>query len=150
MIDGPIARKTGSESRLGERLDSGADLIFIIICLYKILYELTIPYWLWTWTAVIAAIKILNLVCGYIYRHEPAFLHTTANRVTGFMLFLATLSVKFIPVEQIGAVLCVAASFAAVQEGHFIRTDRETGKVAGEVASKVAGEKSNKRTDGGR
>lgn len=121
MLDGPVARKTGSESRFGEGLDSAADLLFIAICLYKLLPELNIPRWLWIWIAVIAAIKVLNLICGYFYRHEPKFLHTTANRVTGFMLFAAAFLVKLIPIQQIGAVLCMAATFAAVQEGHFIR-----------------------------
>lgn len=121
MLDGPVARKTGSESRFGEGLDSAADLIFIGICLYKILPELGIPRWLWIWIGVIAAIKVVNLICGYVCRHEPVFLHTTANRVTGFMLFAAAFLVKLIPIQQIGAVLCMAATFAAVQEGHFIR-----------------------------
>ncbi|MGN1333763.1 MAG: CDP-alcohol phosphatidyltransferase family protein [Anaerovoracaceae bacterium] len=125
MLDGPIARKTGSESRFGEGLDSAADLIFIGICLYKILPELGIPRWLWIWIAVVAAIKVVNLICGYVCRHEPVFLHTMANRITGFMLFTAAFLVEIIPIEQIGAVLCVTATFAAVQEGHYIRTGKK-------------------------
>lgn len=37
MIDGKVARKTGAVSRLGARLDTAADLLFLFVCLIKIL-----------------------------------------------------------------------------------------------------------------
>lgn len=64
MADGFIARKTHTESKIGEVFDSIADLIFVLICLFKILPTLHISAWLWMWILLIAIIKIANLVVG--------------------------------------------------------------------------------------
>ncbi len=37
MIDGTVARKTGTESEFGSKLDSTADLMFVTVCLLKLL-----------------------------------------------------------------------------------------------------------------
>ena len=47
MIDGTIARKTGSASTFGSTLDSIADFVFIMACLIKLLPVLTLSTWLW-------------------------------------------------------------------------------------------------------
>ena len=48
------------------------------------------------------------------------FPHTVANKLTGLLLFLTvpTIFRTMIPVSVVAAV----ATFAAIQEGHFIRT----------------------------
>ena len=43
MMDGAVARKTGSVSKFGSKLDSVADFVFIAVCLIKMLPTLTIP-----------------------------------------------------------------------------------------------------------
>lgn len=48
------------------------------------------------------------------------FPHTLANKLTGLLLFLAVPAV-FLPVLPI-AIVAAVATFAAVQEGHYIRT----------------------------
>ena len=45
MIDGPVARKTGTVSELGAKLDTTADFLFIAACLIKLLP--LIPFSLW-------------------------------------------------------------------------------------------------------
>ena len=46
MVDGTIARKTNSTSKFGSQLDTIADLIFVVISLFKLLPEIHIPQWL--------------------------------------------------------------------------------------------------------
>ena len=58
MIDGTIARKTNSASKLGEKLDTMADLVFVTISLIKILQIINIPMWVLIWGMVIAVIKL--------------------------------------------------------------------------------------------
>ena len=67
MIDGAVARKTGTVSELGSRLDTIADIVFTAVCLIKLLPVLDVPAWLYTWIAVIAIIKLLNIAmqCGF-------------------------------------------------------------------------------------
>ena len=122
MIDGTVARKAGTVSEFGSRLDTAADFILVVVCLIKLLPVLHVPTWLIIWMIVIAVIRAINLLSGYVLRKEIVVLHTAMNRVTGILLFALPLVFSFIGLNCGGAVVCAAATFAAVQEGHLIRT----------------------------
>jgi phosphatidylglycerophosphate synthase len=124
MIDGPVARRTGTESRTGATLDSIADTVFVAVCLYQLLPVIALPRWLWVWIGVIAALKVLNIVSGYFCRHAFTMLHTSANKATGAVLFLLPLTMGYAGIKIPAVCACALATFAAVQEGHFIRTGR--------------------------
>ena len=124
MADGIIARKTNTVSEFGSRFDSIADFVFVAVCLIKILPVLDIPIWLYVWTAVIALIKIINIISGYVMQKRYVAVHTTMNKVTGVLLFMLPLVSTIVPLEYSGIPICSVATFAAVQEGHFIRIGR--------------------------
>lgn len=121
MTDGFIARKTNKVSKNGAILDSIADIIFVTVCLIKILPVVTFPIWLWIWVGAIALIRGINVVCGYFFQHKLVLLHTRANKLTGLLLFLIPLTLKFIELKYSVIPVCFIATFAAIQEGHFIR-----------------------------
>lgn len=125
MIDGAVARKTGTVSEFGSKLDTVADFILVIVCLIKLLPVLHVPTWLIIWIIVIAVIKAINLLSGCVLRKEIVFLHTVMNRVTGILLFALPLTLSFIALNYSGAIVCAAATYAAIQEGHLIRTGAE-------------------------
>jgi CDP-diacylglycerol--glycerol-3-phosphate 3-phosphatidyltransferase len=77
------------------------------------------------WIAVIALIKATNIVSGYVMRKSFVSVHLAMNKVTGLLLFTLPLTLPVIDLKYSGAVVCAAATFAAIQEGHFIRTGRE-------------------------
>ena len=83
MTDGTVARKMGTVSEIGSKLDTVADLILVIVCLIKLLPVLHVATWLIIWIIVIAVIKVINLLSGYVLRKEIVVLHTVMNRVTG-------------------------------------------------------------------
>ena len=122
MADGTIARRTGTVSEFGSKLDTAADFVLVAVCLVKLLPVIHIPVWLIVWIIVIAVIKAINLVSGYVVRKEIVVLHTAANKLTGILLFVLPLTVSFIDLKYSGALVSAAATFAAVQEGHRIRT----------------------------
>lgn len=124
MADGAIARKTNSVSEFGSRFDSIADLVFVAVCMIKILPVLVIPIWLYVWTAVIALIKIINIVSGYARQKRFIAAHTTMNKVTGALLFLLPLTATILPLPYTGIPICSVATVAAVQEGRFIRAGK--------------------------
>ena len=99
MLDGFLARRWGVESKFGARLDSLADFVFVLAAGYKLFPWLKLPAVLWMMTGLIALVKASNAISSYVVKHKIEFLHTKANKFTGFLLFIA-----------------------AVQEGHFIRT----------------------------
>ena len=66
MVDGFVARRTNSESRFGERIDSLADIVFVAVCLCKLLPVIELPVWVCVWAAVIALIKVVNVAIGFV------------------------------------------------------------------------------------
>ena len=108
------------QSKTGAVLDSVADICLVACCAIRLIPVVQIPTWLWIWAGGIVAIKSVNQVSELIVCKRFCFPHTTANKVTGFLLFLAVpmLFWSIVPI----AIVAGAATFAAVQEGHFIRT----------------------------
>ena len=122
MIDGTVARKRETTSEFGARLDTLADIIFVAASAYKFLPVLNIPIGIWIWTGVIAIIKVINVVSGYVVKKQFVAVHTVANKLTGLLLFLFPLFAAAIDYRYSAVLVCIVATFAAIQEGHFIRT----------------------------
>ena len=120
MIDGTVARKTGSASRFGEKLDTAADIAFVAAALIRFLPNLPIPLWLWIWGGGIAAIKIGNILLGYVFRKQFTALHTILNKVTGLLLFLLPLMAAFVEFRYSAIAVCAVATVAAIQEGIYV------------------------------
>ena len=121
MLDGFLARRWGVESRFGARLDSVADFVFVLAAGYKLFPWLKLPAALWMMIGLIALVKIVNAVTSYVANHRIEFLHTKANKLTGFLLFVGVMTIGqsfFVPVAW--TIACIAL-FAAIQEGYFIR-----------------------------
>ena len=124
MIDGTIARKTNTVSDFGSRLDTVADFVFIVASLVKFIPVLYIPTWIYIWVGVIAMIKIINIVSGFVVQKQFVAVHSVMNKATGLLLFILPLTVSIIDLKYSGAFVCALATFSAIQEGHFIRTKR--------------------------
>ena len=122
MLDGYLARKLHAESKAGAVLDSVADICFVACCAIRLIPVVDISTWLWIWAGVIVAVKIVNQVSALIVCKRFCFPHTKANKLTGLLLFLSVPTVfwSIVPIAFVAG----AATFAAVQEGHFIRTGR--------------------------
>ena len=87
---------------------------------------LDVPVWLWVCIGIIAAIKSINLVSGFIVQKKFVAEHTVMNKVTGVLLFLLPLTLKFIELKYSAISVCAIATFAAIQEGYYIRTKKTT------------------------
>lgn len=80
VLDGALARASGTVSRLGEKLDTFADIIFVTVWIVLFIPALNVGQWLWIWTGIIALIKVPYII-----------------------------------------LVCLLATFAAIQEGQLIR-----------------------------
>ena len=116
MIDGAIARNTNSVSETGAKIDTAADMVFVMLSLIKILPTIHIPRWLWIWGSIIAIIKLGNIIWCYVLKKQLISLHTVMNRVTGLLLFLLPLTLSFVELKYSSSVVCLIATFAAIQE----------------------------------
>ena len=116
MLDGFLARRWGVEGKFGARLDSLADFVFVLAVGYKLFPWLKLPTALWMMIGLIALVKILNAISSYVIKHKIEFLHTKANKLTGFLLFIGIMTIGqsyFVPVAWV--IACIAL-FAAIQE----------------------------------
>ena len=125
MLDGFVARKTDSVSKLGARLDTIADFVFVVVCLIKLLPILSIPAWMYVWIGIIALIKVVNIISGFAVQKKLVAVHSVMNKAAGALLFLLPLTIPVLSLKYFAIVVCAAVTFAAIQEGHFIRTGRE-------------------------
>ena len=124
MIDGAVARKTGTVSAFGARLDTFADIVFTTVCLFKLLPVLDVPVWLCVWVVVIAVVKAVNIAVGYIRQKKLISVHSIPNKVTGGLLFVFPLTLTWIHFKYSAAVVCAVATVAAVHEGWLVQTGR--------------------------
>ena len=124
MVDGTVARKTGSVSEFGSKLDTVADFILFVICIIKLFPVLDIKLWMFVWIGIIAIVKAINIIFGIIVHKKFVTVHSVMNKVVGILLFILPLTVKIIELRYSATVVCAVATFAAIQEGHYIRTNK--------------------------
>lgn len=127
MIDGTIARRMNTVSEFDARFDTAADFVFVVVCLIKFLPVISIPAWLYVWIVLIALIKIIIIISGYVVQKKLVAVHSVMNKMTGVLLFILPLTFLIVPLKYLAIPVCAVATFAAVQEGHFIRTGRDEG-----------------------
>ena len=127
VLDGAVARSTGTVSRLGERLDTIADIIFVTVWMVLFIPAINVGRWLWIWIGAIALIKVVNIISGFVMKKGFVAKHTPANKATGILLFLLPMIVLWESIKVPSIILiCLMATFAAVQEGHLVRTEQSS------------------------
>ena len=125
MVDGTIARKTGSAGIFGARLDTVADFLFAAVSFWKLLPAIRLPDWIWIWLSVIAVLKLINLIWGLLRRKQIPSLHTLLNKASGLCLFLLPLTTALVDLRDTVPVVCALATAAAIQEGLYIAAGRD-------------------------
>ena len=116
MIDGPVARKTGSASVFGSKLDSIADLVFTAAAFIQLLPELRLPAWIWIWIIIIFIFKGTSIIASCVREKRFDIRHSILNKATGLLLFLLPLTLTFIELRISAIVICSAATLCAIRE----------------------------------
>jgi len=116
ILDGFVARKTNTVTKAGAALDSIADVIFVAIVLFIFIPILSFELWLLRWILLIAFIRLLSLIIGFIKYRAFAYLHTYANKATGVALFCFPILYHLTDLTITGLVLCSIASLSALEE----------------------------------
>lgn len=116
ILDGYIARKTSTISKLGDNLDSIGDFIMILIVLFILLKSIGIPRFIVIWTIIIGIIKIISVIVVFKKYKTFEMLHTYMNKITGFLLFIFPITLTFISSDISMIIICLIASLAAIEE----------------------------------
>lgn len=110
LIDGPIARKTGSSSALGASLDTIGDVMTYLALTKILIARKWVPSWILVW---IISAGVLFGVCALISKHRFKKLylpHTYIGKLFGGSVFVLPVAMQFMPGEIWMAVICSIAS----------------------------------------
>lgn len=115
LIDGPIARKTGTVSVLGTRLDTIGDVLTYSALTKILVFKMSIPVWAFVWFAVnivgfISAAIISKLKHGKFY-----FVHTLFCKIMGTLFFVLPFVIGYIKVSICSVILCLVSGIAACE-----------------------------------
>lgn len=97
-------------------LDSISDALFIGIILIMVLQELQWSRWMLLWVGGIALIRLISVGVGFGKYHTLAFLHTYANKITGFVLFCSPILYSMFGMNVTVGLVCLIASVSALEE----------------------------------
>ena len=116
VLDGHIARKTHTTSKLGEKLDSVADLIVVVVLMIVLYPIINLTVQIIVWIVIIGIIRVLSMMVVFVKYKTFGILHTYGNKITGLVLFLFPLSLAFIQSDMMMYIICVVASISATEE----------------------------------
>lgn len=118
ILDGLIARKTNTKSKLGAKLDSVADLVLfgiIIVCMLQLIgkdlrefYPLLIA---------ITLIRFINLLIAFYKYHTFLILHTWGNKATGIGIYISTVILILSGNRATLYPVLILAMLSAIEEG---------------------------------
>ena len=123
IFDGWIARKTNTVTKFGAKLDTFADIVFAAVVLIKLLPILKLPLWMIVWVGVIALIKLVNIVIGFVRNHTLTAVHSVINKVTGALVFILPFTLTIINIQYTAGLVFVVATVAAIMESRTVITD---------------------------
>lgn len=117
-IDGFVARKMGTVSSFGSKLDSIADLFFYICMMIKILPELTerIPTIIFVIIVVIFTLRIIYYLVYAINFKQFLSNHTILNKITGFLMFFVPFLLLTKYISFYACLICVTAILGLVSD----------------------------------
>lgn len=117
-LDGWVARRTGTASEFGSKLDSMADLLFYAAMLLRLLPVLfaCMPGWFWYGVILVLALRLgAYLLAAFKYRRF-ASLHTYGNKLTGFAIFVLPYLMKTPLAVGSCITACAIACLASLEE----------------------------------
>ena len=122
VLDGFVARRLGTVSKFGSKLDSISDLLFYITMMLKILPFLiaSLPRYIMLTIYIIFAIRAIIYLYAGVYKHKFQASHAYLNKVTGFLLYFVPFLIKTKIFTFYAGFICAVAAFAALHETKLI------------------------------
>ncbi len=117
LLDGPLARRTGSAGPRGALLDSAADAVLVAALLVAVVVaEPGAVRTLAPAAAGVATVRIVALVVGLVRHGRAVLLHTWSNKAAGVLAVVGMVALVVGGVRWPVVVALVAAALAATEE----------------------------------
>ena len=115
LIDGPVARATGSQSVLGAKLDTTGDVMTYLAMVKALILEKVIPVRTLLWFAIPLFGMLVSAFIGKLRFHSFVFTHTALSKLFGAGCFFVPFSVALNTVSRHLKVLWLVAFLAGVE-----------------------------------
>lgn len=125
VLDGYLARKFNCTHKAGQTIDSIADAVLLIAVVVKLVPRIDINPWLVIWGIVIFMVKMYALSRKNAKWGKGMFIHTYANKITGFALFVTPLLYKLIHINILLLIVCIIATYACIEEIIIVNNSKE-------------------------
>ncbi len=118
VLDGAIARRYGTTSELGARLDSIADILFYTLILIRIFPVLwvTLPKKIWVMVGAVIVVRLIAYGTFALKHHRFASLHTYLNKATGLLVFGVALFIKTPIAVPYCWLVCIVGMISSLEE----------------------------------
>ena len=125
VLDGFVARRLGTVSEFGSKLDSASDLLFYITMMLKILPLLivTLPRGIMLTIYIIFGIRVIIYLYAWLFRHKFQASHAYLNKATGFLLYFVPFLLRTKVFTFYAGFICAIAAVAAFHEMELIVKD---------------------------
>ncbi len=118
VFDGMVARRCGTSSQFGARLDSIADIVFYSVMLIKVFPIMLkqLPKEIWIFVLIVLSVRLLAYLTAAIKFQAFASLHTYLNKVTGFAIFLIPYFLNQAFTNTYCLIACIIAALSSLEE----------------------------------
>lgn len=118
VLDGAVARATGTSTEFGKKMDSAADMLFYVVMMVRVFPELweVFPVWLWGIIAVYCILRIVIYVYVAWKYHCFASLHTYLNKLGSFGVFTVPYLIKLPHTAGTCAVVASVGLIGTIEE----------------------------------
>jgi len=123
LLDGYIARRIGSETLLGAKLDSIADLFMSGMIIITVMKQNQITMLIFAGIIIVFILRIGNAVFSKIKFRKISLIHTIANKLTGLFFFFCPLVYTFWG-NNLLIITGILAFLAAIEEFLIILTSK--------------------------
>ncbi|AYJ45621.1 CDP-alcohol phosphatidyltransferase family protein [Enterococcus casseliflavus] len=116
LVDGLLARRRNLTSEVGALLDSFADVSFFLAVFLSFLPQMLAAHTLWVWLLVIAMIRFVSYLIGYVKYRSFSSLYTWLNKAVGFLLGSFPLLLMVSHAKIVVLILGTIATVSALEE----------------------------------
>ena len=118
VLDGAIARRYGTTSELGSKLDSIADILLYTLVLIRIfpVMWVTLPRKIWVMVGAILVVRFAAYGTFAVKHHRLAALHTYLNKATGLLVFGVAFFIKTRIAVPYCWIVCIVGMLSSAEE----------------------------------